>query len=212
MLYRMVILCISGSMSKTISFSYFKLHKPFGYLSQFTPDVPGQRTLSDLFKGPNDVYPVGRLDKDSEGLILLTNDNTLIHKILSPENKVKKYYVQVEGDISEYAIEKLKSGIDIRINKKLHTTLPAEINKLEKSPDIPDRDPPVRYRKHIPTCWISIGIKEGKNRQIRKMCAAVGFPVLRIYRFSIGPIKLGSLEQGSFAALTGSEIQALLSF
>lgn len=198
-------------MSNTGTYAYYKVNKPFGYLSQFTPDKPGQHTLADLFEGPNDVYPIGRLDKDSEGLLLLSNDKNLVRKILAPSSKFKHYYVQLDGDISEAAMTDLRNGVQISINKKKIKTLPAEIDKLKVPPLLPDRNPPVRFRKNIPTSWIIVKIGEGKNRQIRKMCASVGFPVLRIFRFQIGLINIGHLKPGKCSILTETEIKSLVS-
>ena len=198
-------------MSDLKNIVYYKLHKPFGYLSQFTPEFPGQQTLADLFEGPKDVYPIGRLDKDSEGLLLLSNDKSLVNKLLSPERKYKYYYVQVEGEIHEEAISKLSKGVEIRINKKTYHTLPSVIKKLQIAPDLPGRVPPVRYRKNIPTSWISVRLSEGKNRQIRRMCAAVGFPVLRIFRYKIGEIEMANVAQGAYVKLTIEEVRHLAS-
>jgi 23S rRNA pseudouridine2457 synthase len=198
-------------MSNSKKLLYYKLHKPFGYLSQFTQESPGQLTLADLFKGSNDVYPIGRLDKDSEGLLLLSNDKALVDKLLSPKNKSKYYYVQVDGAISDEAIKKLRNGVEIRINKQVYQTLPSIAARLENAPILPERDPPVRFRKDIPTSWISIQLIEGKNRQIRRMCAAVGFPVLRIFRYKIGGIEIGDLPQAMHLPLSDEEIRRLLS-
>lgn len=194
------------------TFTYYKLHKPFGYLSQFTQEAPNQLTLADIFVGPSDVYPIGRLDKDSEGLLLLSNDKQLVNKLLDPsQSKFKHYFVQVDGIINKTALGRLAEGVEIRINKKTIRTIPAELSLLISAPSIPERIPPVRYRKEIPTSWISIKLREGKNRQIRRMCAAVGFPALRIFRYQIGTIKLLNLEQGEFITLTDEEIRSLKS-
>jgi len=177
---------------------YFLLYKPFGVLSQFTPDQPGDRTLSDLVNGlPADVYPVGRLDKDSEGLLLLTNDNVLKTRYLEPRHKVaKSYWVQVEGDITQEALDRLAAGVSIRVNGKLLKTAPARVRRLHPEPLLPPRNPPIRFRKSVPTSWIEVAITEGKNRQVRRMTAATGFPTLRLVRATIGPLCLEGLQPG----------------
>lgn len=171
-------------------FRYFLVNKPYGVLSQFS-DNEGRKTLADLFKFPNDVYPVGRLDYDSEGLLLLTNDKSLNDLLLNPKNKhEREYYVQVEGIPDENSIKKLEEGVLIQGRK----TLPAKVKILDII--IPERIPPIRFRKNIPTTWISISLTEGKNRQVRKMTAAVGFPTLRLIRIRIENIELSSWNFG----------------
>lgn len=172
---------------------HYFLYKPYGMLSQFTPDHDGQVTLADLaFAFPKDVYPVGRLDADSEGLLLLTNDKSLNAQLLNPhQHYPKTYWAQVEGDPGEADLDKLRYGVDIRVRKKTHRTRPANVRRLEAEPILPPRVPPVRYRKSVPDTWIEITLTEGKNRQVRRMCAAVGFPVLRLARAAIGPYVLG---------------------
>lgn len=177
---------------------YYSLYKPFGVLSQFTPDQKGQITLASLYPFPPDVYPIGRLDRDSEGLLLLTNDNRLKTRILDPDLHVSKtYLVQVEGAPTAADLQALESGITVRINKKEVALLPAEIRILNPPPPLPVRDPPIRYRKDIADQWVEVRIREGKNRQIRKMMAAVGFPVLRLVRSQIGHLDiLGTMQPG----------------
>ena len=171
-------------------FRYFLIYKPFGMLSQFSREGE-HATLADLdFSFPKDIYPVGRLDADSEGLLLLTNDNYLKTKLLEPRNLHERtYYVQVEGEITNEACERLAEGVTISINGKSYLTLPAKASPLEE-PILPERNPPIRFRKNIPTSWVSITLHEGKNRQVRRMTAAVGFPTLRLARWSIGKISL----------------------
>jgi len=167
---------------------YFVIHKPFGVISQFSPSGD-KRTLKDLYDFPNDVYPVGRLDTDSEGLLIITNDKSITHKLMHPSRKKEKtYWVQVDGSITEEAINQLAKGVTINIKGKSHNTSKARVKHIP-TPDIEDRDPPVRYRKNIPTSWISISITEGKNRQVRRMTAAVGFPTLRLIRVGIGKLE-----------------------
>lgn len=181
---------------------YFVIYKPYGYLSQFTPEKDGDLTLKDLYPFPPDVYPVGRLDKDSEGLLLLTDDVTKNHLILSPDQKWSKvYWVQLEGTITDSAINKLSTSVSIRINGKIYNTKPSKVHFINGEPNLPERIPSIRFRKSSPTSWIEITITEGKNRQIRKMCASVGFPVLRIVRVKIGKIKLDGMSPGEVILL-----------
>lgn len=171
-------------------FQYYLIYKPFGMLSQFSREGDHQ-TLADLdFTFAKDIYPVGRLDADSEGLLLLTNDNFLKTKLLEPRNRhTRTYYVQVEGEVTEEACRQLSAGVKISINGKQYQTLPAEVSKIEE-PELPERNPPIRFRKNIPTSWLSVTLHEGKNRQVRRMTATVGFPTLRLVRWSIGKISL----------------------
>ena len=171
-------------------------NKPFGVICQFSPD-PKHPSLSDYIPIKN-VYPAGRLDHDSEGLLLLTDDGKLQHKITHPDNKMAKtYWAQVDGDISEEAIEKLRNGLTLKDGP----TKPALCKRINEPEALWPRTPPIRVRKNIPTSWIELTIKEGRNRQIRRMTAAVGFPTLRIIRYSIGPWNLDSLRPGEFKEL-----------
>lgn len=170
---------------------YFLLYKPYGVLSQFTREEPHHRTLADLYDWPPDVYPVGRLDRDSEGLLLLTDDKSLTHRLLDPAfAHPRTYWVQVEGIPGAEALQALRTGVDIRIRKKTHRTRPAEVRLLEAPPPLPERDPPVRFRKTVPDSWLELTLTEGKNRQVRRMCAAVGYPVLRLVRVGIAGLRL----------------------
>lgn len=188
---------------------YVLFHKPYGVLSQFTKEVPDHRTLADYLSLPADVYPVGRLDKDSEGLLLLTNDNTLKSRLLSPSSsKHKVYLAQVEGNVTEEALQQLRQGTDIKINKKVYRTKPAKASKLIDF-TYADREPPVRYRAEIPTSWIEISITEGKNRQVRRMGASVGHPVLRLIRTTFAGITDPKLPPGSYRHLTKKELSLL---
>jgi 23S rRNA pseudouridine2457 synthase len=175
----------------------YALYKPYGMQSQFTREVPDHVTLADLeFDFPKDVYPIGRLDADSEGLLLLTNEKSLVSRILSPGSKVAKtYWAQVEGLPSEKDLAPLNQGIELRIKKNVFVTQPAHA-VIISDPDIPARVPPVRFRKTVPDSWIALTLTEGKNRQVRKMCAHIGFPVLRLVRVQVGSLKLfaGSLD------------------
>jgi 23S rRNA pseudouridine2457 synthase len=184
---------------------YIIIHKPYGVLSQFTPELPGQRTLAE-FNLPKDLYAAGRLDSDSEGLLLLTNDGPLIKKLLQPgTGHERTYLVQVEGIPSAEAIARLEQGIEIQG----YRTLPARARLLELEPILPPREPPIRVRKHIPTSWIELTLLEGKNRQVRRMTAAVGYPTLRLVRTVIGKITLKDLEQGQWRELIENEIASL---
>lgn len=162
-------------------------------LSQFTKELEGDITLSDFGPFPKNVYPVGRLDKDSEGLILLTNDKSLKNKISNPKfNFPKTYFVQVEGGPTKISLLKLSSGIIIQ-GVKTKTT---EVELLEVEPRLPKRNPPIRIRKNIPTAWLKIILREGKNRQIRKMTASVGHPTLRLVRVAVGLFWVGNMKPG----------------
>ena len=171
---------------------YYLLNKPYGVLSQFTREVPTHRTLADVFAFPAGVYPVGRLDRDSEGLLILTDDTRLNQRLLHPRNAHRRtYHVQVEGEPNEDAIRRLASGPDIRIKGKVHYSLPVGVRRI--APAAPPRVPPIRVRRDIPDCWLALTLTEGKNRQVRRMCAAVGHPVLRLIRYAIGDLTLEDL-------------------
>lgn len=165
-------------------------------LSQFTREIPTHITLADLdFSFPKNVYPVGRLDADSEGLLLLSNDKKLNAKLLHPQFKQPKtYWVQVEGVPTAESLERLRKGIDIKVKGKIYRTQPAKVKCLDENIDLPERTPPIRYRKSIPDSWLSITIEEGKNRQVRKMCAAIGYPVLRLVRVQIAGYQYGKKD------------------
>lgn len=174
---------------------YFALYKPYGYLCQFTGEE-NDLLLGDLYDFPCDVYSVGRLDKDSEGLLLLTNDNQFKNKVLDPKNKYPKtYWVQVEGEINDQAINHLEAGtISIQHKGKQHKVDRAVAKIIH--PEVPERTPPIRFRKNIPTSWIELTITEGKNRQVRKMTAAAGYPTLRLIRVQIGHYSLQNMKEG----------------
>jgi 23S rRNA pseudouridine2457 synthase len=168
-------------------------NKPYGVICQFSRDGI-HPTLADYIAHPN-FYPAGRLDTDSEGLLVLTDDGQLQHRITDPKHKLAKtYWVQVEGDVSEAALGQLRSGVKLA---DFHTQ-PAEANMMEEPPNLWLRNPPIRQRKNIPTSWISLTIREGKNRQVRRMTAAVGLPTLRLIRYQIGEWTLDAIEQGQW--------------
>ena len=185
-------------------------HKPYGVLSQFNenPDEPDQRTLAE-FSFPEEVFPIGRLDMDSEGLLLLTDENDIVHQLLHPRFRHRRRYtVQVEGIPNEEALQTLRSGgLEIRGYK----TLPCRAKLLRGEPDLPPRDPPIRERKNIPTAWITLELREGKNRQVRRMTAAVGHPTLRLVRTGIGRLPLGTMAQGEIRELDEKERKQVLS-
>lgn len=185
---------------------YVVLHKPYGVLSQFTEDVPGQATLR-AFDLPPGVYPAGRLDRDSEGLLLLSDDGPFIKRLLDPaRGHPRTYLAQVEGIPDDAALDRLRGGVDIRVGKDLHHTLPCAVERLDAEPDLPPRDPPIRYRAEIPTTWLRLTLTEGKNRQVRKMTAAVGHPTLRLVRVAIGALALGDLPQGAWREVRRQDI------
>ncbi|HXS57524.1 MAG TPA: pseudouridine synthase [Hanamia sp.] len=189
---------------------YFIIHKPFNVLSQFTP-TDDKKSLKDFFDVPKDVYPVGRLDYDSEGLLILTNDKKLNHYLLNPLHAhEREYWVQVEGDITASAIAELQQGVPINIDGKIYQTKKCKVVKFLVGPNVSERNPPIRMRKTIPDSWIKIILHEGKNRQVRKMTAKVGFPTLRLIRFRIEKINLDHLQPGEMKMLTQTELYNLL--
>lgn len=168
-------------------------NKPFNVLTQFT-DEENRQTLKD-FINIKDVYPAGRLDRDSEGLVVLTNDGKLQQKISNPKyKKWKTYLIQVDGDISQEAISKLIEGVQLKDGM----TLPAKAKNISEPDFIWPRTPPIRYRANIPTSWLKLSIREGKNRQVRRMTAAVGFPTLRLIRYSIGEWTIEDIKNGEY--------------
>ena len=170
------------------------LHKPFGVLSQFTAEAGSRwRTLSELIDLPK-IYPAGRLDADSEGLLLLTDNGLLQQRITDPRfGHWRSYWVQVEGDVSAEQLQRLRDGVQLNDGM----TLPAEARQLDE-PELWPRNPPVRFRKSVPTCWLELVIREGRNRQVRRMTAAVGLPTLRLVRVRIGPWVLDGLQPGEW--------------
>lgn len=182
-----------------MTYRYFTLYKPYGMLSQFSREAPQHVTLADLETTlPSDVYPVGRLDKDSEGLLLLTNDKRLNQALLHPKRQHgRNYWVQVDNIPTAAALQQLTQGVTIRLNKKDYHTRPAQVQLLEQAPPVPPRNPPVRFRANIPTAWLDLRLTEGKNRQVRRMTAAVGFPTLRLIRHRIGDLTLGDASPGA---------------
>ncbi|HMZ56558.1 MAG TPA: pseudouridine synthase [Nitrospira sp.] len=181
------------------------LYKPYGVLPCFT-DPEGRPTLSAYVDVP-DVYPAGRLDLDSEGLLLLTSDGRLAHHVTDPRHHLPKIYlVQVERVPDAAALARLESGVVIAGTR----TRPAQARLLEAPPCLPERPVPIRFRKHVPTAWLELTLREGMNRQVRRMTAAVGHPTLRLVRVAIGPITVGDLRPGHWRDLTAQEMAELV--
>jgi 23S rRNA pseudouridine2457 synthase len=184
---------------------YFLLHKPYGYLSQFTSE-PGSRhhTLAALFPLPA-MYPVGRLDWDSEGLMLLTNDGEMQHRMTDPRfEHPRTYWAQIEGAITPDALDKLRHGLPVQD----YLTRPARVRILaaEELATLPERPVPIRYRATIPTAWLELEIREGRNRQVRRMTAAVGLPTLRLVRVALGELRLDGLAPGQWREITAPKM------
>ena len=189
---------------------YFIIYKPYQVVSQFT-STEGKQTLKDHFNVPGDVYPVGRLDYDSEGLMLLTNDASLNHRLLNPQfAHEREYWVQVDGAIHPKALQALQSGVTITVDGKRYRTRVAKASLFTQSPAVPDRQPPIRYRASIPTSWISLVLTEGKNRQVRKMTAQAGFPTLRLIRYRIAGLTLDGLQPGDMRELDRNYVYTAL--
>lgn len=176
-------------------------HKPYGVLSQFTSDGSKNRSLAE-FGFPKNVYPIGRLDADSEGLLLLSDEPTWNARLLEPRRAhQREYWVQVERIPDTEDLERLAAGVLIQGRR----TLPCRVWRPEPQPDVPPRDPPIRFRKSVPDCWIVLELVEGKNRQVRRMTAAIGHPTLRLMRVRIGRLTLGDLPSGEWKILGSQE-------
>jgi 23S rRNA pseudouridine2457 synthase len=186
------------SLARTIAFN-----KPYDVLPCFT-DPEGRRTLTDFIDLPG-VYAAGRLDRDSEGLMILTSDGALAHRITDPKHKLPKVYLaQVERVPDEGALQKLRRGVMLGRKR----TRPAEVGLLSEEPKMPERSVPIRYRKNVPTAWLELTLYEGMNRQVRRMTAAVGHPTLRLVRIAIGTIRLGDLGPGQWRELNPADLKA----
>ena len=180
---------------------HFKIFKPYGFLSQFVQEAKRKKKLlGDLADFPNNTMAIGRLDHDSEGLLLLTTNGMMSYQVRDKSIE-KEYYVQVDGDITEKAIEHLQKGVEITVNGTKYLTLPCKAFKLEQEPRLPSRGRNIRDARHGPTSWVSITLNEGKKRQIRKMTAAVAFPTLRLVRVRIGDVHIESMNPGDVISL-----------
>jgi 23S rRNA pseudouridine2457 synthase len=186
---------------------YYIVYKPFGVLSQFTTSVAGKIGLGSLFDFPKDVYPVGRLDEDSEGLLFLTNDPRQNAYWLGQEIE-KCYWVQVEGRPTLHDLGPLTNGISISSKGQKHQCLPVVVELFHEAPLLPARNPPVRFRLSVPDTWLKLRLREGKNRQVRRMTAALGFPTLRLVRWSFGPFTLAGMEPGEVRALSSDVLRS----
>ena len=169
------------------------MHKPYGYLCQFVCELPKKKLVGELYDFPEGTMAIGRLDEESEGLLFLTTDG-MMSEIVRSKKIEKEYYAQVDGLITDEALERLRAGVIIGIRDVKYLTKPCKAFRLDAAPDFPPRIRKIRDDRHGPTCWISITLTEGKERQVRKMTAAVGFPTLRLMRVRIGDIHLGKLE------------------
>jgi len=181
-------------------------NKPYGVLSQFTPDGSPNRSLAE-FALPKGVYPIGRLDADSEGLLLLTDESGLNERLLHPRHHhARVYWAQVERIPTSDALNELAAGVSFQG----YQSLPCRVWRLDPPPSVPPRDPPIRFRKSVPDCWLGLELVEGKNRQVRRMTAAIGHPTLRLIRVRIGQFDLGDLAGGVWRELTPREKQCVL--
>ena len=181
---------------------YLIFNKPYGVLSQFSGGANTLKTYIPI----KDVYPVGRLDGDSEGLLLLTDDGPLQHRLSDPKfGHPRTYWAQVERVPDERALERLRQGVTIQG----YRTRPAQVRLLPEEPDLPPREPPIRFRKNVPTAWLELILVEGRNRQVRRMTATVGHPTLRLVRVAIGQLTLGNLQPGEWRELKDEEVQRL---
>jgi 23S rRNA pseudouridine2457 synthase len=187
---------------KEVNHRHFILHKPYGYLSQFIGDLPKKKLLGEIYDFPAGTMAIGRLDEDSEGLILLTTDG-LVSELVRGKNIEKEYYAQVDGLITPYAMTQLRNGVEIGIRNIKYLTKPAKVFELTSDPGFSPRK--IRD-KHRPTTWISITLTEGKFRQIRKMTATAGFPTLRLVRIRIGNLLLKNMKPGEVEEVEGFDL------
>ena len=191
-----------------MNYRYILFNKPYNVLSQFTDNMDEshqRQTLKDYIP-VSSVYPVGRLDRDSEGILLLTNHGQLQNRLTNPKfAHPRTYWVQVERIPDEVALRQLQQGVTI----KNYRTRPAKVKLLPVEPKLPPRDPPIRFRKTVPTAWLEITLTEGRNRQVRRMTAAVGFPTLRLVRVAIAGLPMNELQPGEWRDLNQTEIESL---
>lgn len=189
---------------------YFIIYKPFQVLSQFTSDGE-KKSLKDFFDVPVNAYPVGRLDYDSEGLLIITNDKKLNSLLLNPtQEHEREYWVQVEGTPQPQQLQQLSEGVEINLKGRKYFTKKAKAALFNTPPEVPERTPPIRYRKTVPDHWIKIVLSEGKNRQVRRMTAAVGLPTLRLIRTRIENLSLGNLLPGEMIEMNQQDLYNLL--
>lgn len=194
--------CLNEVVEPRQAHQHFKIFKPYGCLSQFVPEPRKKKQLlSELFDFPDKTMAIGRLDHDSEGLLLLTTDGMMSYNIRSKGTE-KEYYVQVDGAITASAISQLQNGVEISVNGTKYLTLPCKAFLLDTEPQLPSRGRKIRDARHGPTSWVSITLCEGKNRQIRKMTAAVGFATLRLVRVRIGNIHIDQMNAGDIVTLS----------
>jgi 23S rRNA pseudouridine2457 synthase len=185
---------------------YFIVYKPYKTLSQFTSAL-NKKTLADFFSVPGNIYPVGRLDEDSEGLLILTNDKKLNHRLLNPAfDHEREYWVQVEGEITNEAVMQMQQGLQLNIKGDMYQAKSSVVYMFDKAPLVAERIPPIRYRASVATSWIKIILKEGKNRQVRKMTAHVGFPTLRLIRYRVEQIELKDMKPATMIELSQKSI------
>ncbi|MBS0025936.1 pseudouridine synthase [Chitinophaga sp. 22321] len=189
-----------------MALNYYIIYKPYEVLTRFTPEG-NKACLADYFKVPPDVYPVGRLDYDSEGLLILTNDKALNQKLLLPQHAhEREYWVQVDGAVTPQAVQQLQAGVQINVDGKLYRTRRCKAELFTEEPLLPLRNPPIRFRKSIPAPWIRMILTEGKNRQVRRMTAAVGFPTLRLVRYRLEDITVAGMQSGELLQLGREEL------
>lgn len=186
---------------------HFILHKPYGYISQFVTNHKKKKLLGDLYNFPEGTMAIGRLDEDSEGLLLLTTDGKVSEQVRSKEVE-KEYYAQVDGLITEEATALLQSGVEIGSGEAMYKTLPCAARRLVPAPDFAERSRKIRDDRHGPTSWVAITVSEGKFRQVRKMTAAVGFPTLRLVRVRVGNVHLSDLPVGGVLEVDGFKLYA----
>ncbi len=187
---------------------HFIIHKPYGYLSQFVCKLKKKKLLDELYNFPEGIMAIGRLDEDSEGLLLLTTDG-MMSEIIRSKLIEKEYYALVDGLITDEALEKLREGVEIGVRNKKYRTLPCKAEKLDFIPHFPPRTYKIRDDRHGPSCWISITLTEGKLRQVRKMTAAAGFPTLRLFRVRIGNILLKEMKAGEVIEINNFDLNNL---
>lgn len=189
---------------------YYIVYKPFQVLTRFGREGD-KAVLADFFNVPKDVYPVGRLDYDSEGLLILTNDKNLNHRLLDPKfAHEREYWAQVDGAVNDRAVQQLQKGVTINVDGKDYHTRPAKASIFTEAPPVPERNPPIRFRKSIPAPWIKLVLNEGKNRQVRKMTAATGFPTLRLIRYRVERLTIAGMQPGDMIELDRAALHSAL--